>query len=78
MKNTLFLLAVLATTLTGQAVVKPTEEAAASVPPIWEKAGPRERLKATRAAELDGDRLLIERICGMKVDANTSIADLAM
>ena len=79
MKTTLFLLAVLATaTLTGQAAIKPTEEAATTFPPIWETAGPRERLKATRAAELDGDRLLIERIYGMKVDANTSIADLAM
>ena len=78
MKNTLFLLAVLATTLTGQAAVKPTEEAAASFPPIWEKAGPRERLKAVRAAELDGDRLLIERVYGMKVDANTTVNDLAL
>ena len=78
MKTTLFLLAVLASTLAGQAAVKPTEETAASFPPIWEKAGPRERLKAVRAAELDGDRLLVERIYGMKVDANTSIADLAM
>ena len=78
MKTTLFLLAVLAATLTGQAAVKPTEEAAASFPPIWEKAGPRERLKAVRAAELDGDRLLIERVYGMKVDANTTVNDLAL
>ena len=78
MKTTLFLLAVLAATLTGQAAVKPTEEAAPKLPPIWEKAGPRERLKAVRAAELDGDRLLIERVYGMKVDANTTVNDLAL
>ncbi len=58
--------------------VKPTYSQAAALPEIWEKAGPRERLKATRAAELDGDRLLVERIYGLRVDADTSVADLAL
>ena len=60
-----------------QAAVKPTEESAPKLPEIWQKAGPRERLKATRAAELDADRLLAERIYGLEVDSETTIADLA-
>ncbi|PAZ00934.1 MAG: hypothetical protein CAK90_02905, partial [Spartobacteria bacterium AMD-G4] len=60
-----------------QAAVKPTEESAPNLPEIWQKAGPRERLKATRAAELDADRLLAERIYGLEVDSETTIADLA-
>lgn len=60
------------------AVVRSTEAKAPKVPEIWEKAGPQERLKATRAAELDADRLLIERIYGTKIDSNSTVADLAM
>jgi hypothetical protein len=59
------------------AAVRPTEESAPKLPEIWVKAGPRERLKATRAAELDADRLLAERIYGLQVDSETTIADLA-
>jgi hypothetical protein len=61
----------------AQSAVKPTEEAGPNLPEIWQKAGPRERLKATRAAELDADRLLAERIYGLQVDAETTVADLA-
>ncbi|MEI8388211.1 MAG: hypothetical protein WCG76_11450 [Verrucomicrobiota bacterium] len=79
MKTTLFLLAVLAATLTGHAAVKSTEEkSAAALPPVWAKAGPRERLKAVRAAELDGNRLLAERIYGIAVDGDTTVYDLAL
>ena len=61
------------------AAVRSTEEASAvSLPPIWEQAGPRERLKAVRAAELDGNRLLIERIFGIQVDGDTTVYDLAL
>jgi len=35
---------------TSLSAIKPTEEEAKPLPEIWEKAGPRERLKATRAA----------------------------
>ena len=59
------------------AVVKPTEEDGPVLPEIWQKAGPRERLKATRAAELDADRLLAERIYGLQVDSETTVQDLA-
>jgi hypothetical protein len=61
-----------------QAAPKPTEEDAPKLPEIWEKAGPQERLKALRAAELDGDRLLAERVYGLMVDADTSVQDLAL
>jgi len=76
-------LAVLACAVTiinypASAAIKPTEEQAKPLPEIWEKAGPRERLKATRAAELDGDRLLVERIFGLQVDGETSVADLVL
>ena len=60
--------------------VRSTEEAPAGkpLPAIWEKAGPRERLKAVRAAELDGNRLLVERIFGIQVDGESTVYDLAL
>ena len=82
MKTKLFiLLSALAVSslVTGRAAVKSTEEkSAAALPPVWEKAGPRERLKAVRAAELDGNRLLAERIYGIEVDGGTTVYDLAL
>lgn len=62
---------------TSYSAVKPTEEEGPVLPEIWIKAGPRERLKATRAAELDADRLLAERIYGLQVDSETTVQDLA-
>ena len=62
---------------TSYSAVKPTEEEGPVLPEIWQKAGPRERLKATRAAELDADRLLAERIYGLQVDSETTVQDLA-
>lgn len=67
----------LATSTPVHSAVKPTEEAGPNLPEIWQKAGPRERLKALRAAELDADRLLAERIYGLQVDAETTVANLA-
>jgi hypothetical protein len=66
----------LATPCVSQAAVKPTEEDGPVLPEIWVKAGPRERLKATRAAEVDADRLLAERIYGLQVDSETTVHDL--
>jgi hypothetical protein len=60
------------------AAVRSTEGPAPNLPEIWQKAGPRERLKATRAAELDADRLLIERLYGVQIDSRSTVADLAM
>jgi hypothetical protein len=74
---TLVAISSLATPYTGQAAVKPTEEDGPVLPEIWVKAGPRERLKATRAAELDADRLLAERIFGLQIDSETTVKDLA-
>jgi hypothetical protein len=74
---TLVAISSLATPYTGQAAVKPTEEEGPVLPEIWVKAGPREQLKATRAAELDADRLLAERIYGLQIDSETSVKDLA-
>jgi hypothetical protein len=70
--------AVIATAEPSHAAVRSTEVAAPKLPEIWTQAGPRERLKATRAAELDADRLLVERLYGIKVDSNTTVGDLAM
>ena len=70
--------AVIATVEPSHAAVRSTEVAAPKLPEIWTQAGPRERLKATRAAELDADRLLVERLYGIKVDSNTTVGDLAM
>lgn len=74
---TIAALSTLATSTPAHAAVKPTEESGPSLPEIWQKAGPRERLKAIRAAELDADRLLAERIYGLEVEAETTVADLA-
>lgn len=62
------------------AAVRSTEETTStkSLPAIWEQAGPRERLKAVRAAELDGTRLLAERIYGIQVDGESTVFDLAL
>jgi hypothetical protein len=70
-------LSTLGTTPAAQSAVRPTEESGPNLPEIWQKAGPRERLKATRAAEIDADRLLAERIYGLQIDAETTVADLA-
>lgn len=62
----------------SQAAVRSTEAPAPNLPEIWEQAGPRERLMATRAAELDADRLLVERLYGVQIDSHTTVGDLAM
>jgi hypothetical protein len=73
---TLVAISSLATPYTGQAAVLDTEVDGPVLPEIWVKAGPRVRLKATKAAELDADRLLAERIYGLQVDAETTLRDL--
>lgn len=56
----------------------PAAPSVSSLPDIWQKVGPRERLKAVRAAELDGNRLLVERIYGIDVDGESTVYDLAL
>ena len=58
------------------ATVKPSEESAPRLPAIWQKAGPQVRYTATRAAEIDADRLLVERLYGLQIDSNTTVFDL--
>ncbi len=62
----------------GSAAVKPSDEAVPALAPIWAAVSAGERLKAVRAAELDADRLLAERIYGAQVDAGTRVVDLAL
>ena len=62
----------------AQAVVRSTHAPAPKLPQIWEEAGAQARIQATRAAELDADRLLIERIYGVQVDSETTVGELAM
>ena len=56
---------------------KPTEKTT-TLPKIWQDAGPQERLKALRVAELDATRLLMERVYGVHVNSDTTIYDLAL
>jgi hypothetical protein len=61
----------------AQAAVKPTEKTT-NLPAVWQQAGPQERLKALRVAELDATRLLIERVYGTHVTSDTTVQDLAL
>jgi hypothetical protein len=47
-----------------------------SLPSIYRDHAPVERLKAKRAAELDGYRKLVESINGLPVNSNSSVGDL--
>ncbi len=58
-------------------VAKPVE-VKASFPAVWEQAGPQARLEAVKAAEIEGDRQLVERIFGTDVDSETKVGDLAL
>ena len=45
---------------------------------VWARVPGRERLKAQRAAEMDGKRKLAERIFGTEIAANTTVRDFAL
>lgn len=45
------------------------------LPDLWLQIGPRARLMATRAAELDAKRQLLERIKGMRITSDTVVRD---
>lgn len=47
-------------------------------PEVFEKAGPQERDKAVGAARILAQRLLLERIKGVQLDAKTFVYDLVM
>ncbi len=67
----------LAAAMTANAVTKP-REANLNMPPIWQQVEPADRLAAIRVAELDATRLLLERIYGISLSADTSISDFAL
>ncbi len=46
-----------------------------AIPKIWQGIPVKERLKAKRAAELDGKRKLLERIIGLWIDVRTQVRD---
>ena len=64
--------------LTSHAQVVKPSEVKVQFPEIWTKAGPQARLQAVKAAEIDGDRQLIERIFGTEIDSETKVGDLAL
>lgn len=70
-------LATLASTAPAHSAVRPTEESGPALPEIWQKTSPKLRLNTIRAAEIEADRLLLERIYGLQVDSETTVADLA-
>lgn len=79
-KHRVITLAVIGTLLTvgfGRTAVKPTTEKLA-LPAIWKDAGPQKRLAVIRAAEMDALRLLVERIYGINLDAETTVHDLVL
>ena len=48
------------------------------LPAVWQAIPPKERLAAKRVAEVDADRLLTERIYGLRINAETLVLDLAL
>lgn len=46
-----------------------------SVPDLWKSVGPQARLMAERAAEVDAQRKLLERIQGLRLTSNTTVRD---
>lgn len=60
------------------AAVRPKEAAVEALPGVWAQVPVQERLKALRAAEVDGTRLLLERIMGLHVGSETTVRDLIL
>lgn len=50
---------------------------AAELPPVWASIAPAERLLALEAARKDAQRRLAERVAGLRVVAETGVADFA-
>jgi len=61
----------------AEEVARPRTEVTA-IPPAWAQVPPQDRLGAKRAAEVDADRLLVERIYGLRINAQTCVIDLAL
>jgi hypothetical protein len=63
--------------LAAHAAVTPVEKGQA-LPGPWAGVAPQQRLAAIRVAELDATRLLLERIYGLTLSADTTVADFAL
>jgi len=61
----------------AEEVARPREESL-DLPAAWQAVSPQVRLAATRVAEVDADRLLVERIYGVRINADTYVLDLAL
>lgn len=61
----------------GEEVARP-RKATADLPAAWQAISGQQRLAAKRVAEVDADRLLTERIYGLRINANTLVLDLAL
>ena len=48
---------------------------ARTLPPIYARVSARDRLRARRAATLDAHRKLVERICGLRITATSTVQD---
>ncbi len=53
----------------------PSAPERAPIPALWLQVGPKERLKAHRAAEVDALRKLLERVRGLRVTSDTKVSD---
>jgi hypothetical protein len=61
------------------AAVRPTDALESpALPEIWQKVPAQQRLMALRAAEVDGTRLLLERIMGLHTSSDTTVRDLTL
>jgi hypothetical protein len=78
MKKTTLTLLTLVTLTVDQSfgAVFPREVNGPNLPPIWEAASAKDRLNSIKAAELDADRLLIERVQGAEIETGTRVRDL--
>lgn len=69
----------LSAVLPAHSVVRPTEAAESpALPEVWQKVPAQQRVMALRAAEVDGTRLLLERIMGLHTSSDTTVRDLTL
>jgi len=68
---------VLAAVALAEEPARPVEKKL-NLPPAWQAVPPGVRLGAELVAKTDGDRLLVERILGLRIDATTHVFDLAL
>jgi hypothetical protein len=55
-----------------------TQAGPSGIPPLWSRLPAQARLMAERAAEVDAQRRLLERIVGLRVNSSTQVRDFAV